>query len=212
MGQPVISRDEVQRLYDRLGTRLDWNHRFESAAKRRTMDLLQLAPGQRVLNVGVGTGKDHVQLRRAVQVGGMAIGVDISPVMLRLAASRGAYAVRADARRLPFPDQSFDRLWSTYVLDLIPDDDLPGVLAEFRRVLKPGGRVALASRTEGVTLTSRMLMGIWKRVYHMAPKLTVGCRPLDLSKLVASAGLQVIERAVIMQRALPTEVLAAVRQ
>jgi ubiquinone/menaquinone biosynthesis C-methylase UbiE len=164
-----------------------------------------------VLNAGVGTGIDHLRLQQAIQPGGFAVGVDISPVMLRLAASRGAQVVRADVRRLPFPDQSFDRLWCSYVLDLMPDDDLPAVLAEFQRVLKPGGRMALASMTEGATLPSRAVIALWKALYGAAPSLTGGCRPLLLAEIVAKAGLRVVARETLVQCAFPSEVVAAVK-
>jgi ubiquinone/menaquinone biosynthesis C-methylase UbiE len=212
MAQPVISRAEVQRFYDRLGARLDWGDSFESRAKHRTMELLCLFPGQRVLNVGAGTGRDHLRLQQAVEPGGAAVGIDFSPVMLRLAHARGAPVARADARQLPFRNQSFDRLWCTYVLDLMPDNDLSGVLGEFRRVLKPGGRVALASMTEGTTLPSRLLIGAWKLVYRLAPTATGGCRPLALAGRVADAGLRVVEREIIVQHGFPSEVVAAIRE
>jgi demethylmenaquinone methyltransferase/2-methoxy-6-polyprenyl-1,4-benzoquinol methylase len=212
VSQPVVSREAVQRFYDRLGRRLDWGDRFESLAKQRTMVLLRLGPGQRVLNVGAGTGKDHLNLQSAVQPGGFAVGVDISPVMLRLASARGAHVVRADMRRLPFSGQSFDRLFCTYVLDLIPDSDLPAVLAEFQRVLKPGGRMGLASMTEGATLPSRIVIAVWNSIYGVAPNVTGGCRPLALAEVAAKAGLRVVAREIVVQCAFPSEVVAAVRE
>lgn len=211
MAKPV-SRDSVQRFYDRLGPRLDWGDRFEARAKLRASELLQLAPGQRVLNVGVGTGRDHLRLQQAVGPKGIAVGVDISPVMLNFARAKGALVVRADARQLPFADQSFDRLWCTYVLDLMPDDDLPCLMSEFRRVLKRGGRMALASMTEGATVPSRMLIAAWEWLYRTAPKATGGCRPLRLASLLVDAGLRLAAREIIVQCAFPSEIVAAVRE
>jgi demethylmenaquinone methyltransferase / 2-methoxy-6-polyprenyl-1,4-benzoquinol methylase len=211
MAHPPITRDAVQRFYDRLGSRMDWGDPF-SRAKLRALELLQLAPGERVLNVGAGTGRDQLRLQRAAGAEGIAVGVDISPVMLRLAHARGALVTRADAHQLPFHDESFDRLWCTYVLDLMPDDDLPSVLGEFRRVLNRGGRMALVSMTEGTTPASRIVVGTWKLLYRAAPKATGGCRPLALADLVAPAGLRVVAREIIVQYAFPSEVVAAVRE
>lgn len=142
-------------------------------------------PGQLVLNVGAGTGRDHVRIREAVGARGMAVVLDISTVMLRLARTRtGSPAVQGDARRLSFQEASFDRLLCTYVLDLIPAADLPVVLQEFRRVLKPGGRMTLATLTEGVSVPSRLLVSARKALYAVSPVICAGCRPLLISSLV----------------------------
>jgi hypothetical protein len=57
-----------------------------------------------------------------------------------------------------------------------------------------------------------MLLGIWKRLYQVAPKITGGCRPLSLSKLVVGAGLRVVTREIVTQWAFPSEVVAMVRE
>jgi ubiquinone/menaquinone biosynthesis C-methylase UbiE len=205
-----ITTAEAQRYYDRLGRVVGWGDLWEGRAKARALELLQLAPGLRVLNVGVGSGEDHQRLQRGVAPGGLVFGADISPVMLRLTRARThAPLVRADCRLLPFAPASFDRIYCTYVLDLMPDADLPAVLAEFRRVLKPQGRMALVSLTAGATLPSRLFIATWNAIYSLAPSITGGCRPLPLATVVASAGLQVITREVLVQCAFPSEIVLA---
>jgi ubiquinone/menaquinone biosynthesis C-methylase UbiE len=205
-----ITTAEAQRYYDRLGRVVGWADPWEGRAKARALELLQLAPGLRVLNVGVGAGGDHQRLQRAVSPSGIVFGADISPVMLRLTRARThAPLVRADCRLLPFAPASFDRIHCTYVLDLMPDADLPGILAEFRRVLKPGGCMALVSLTTGTTHPSRLFIATWNAIYSLAPSITGGCRPLSLASLVAAAGLQVVASEVIVQCAFPSEVVLA---
>lgn len=207
-----ISTSDARRLYNWLGARYDAAERYESRAKARAGRLLGLAPGQRVLHVGVGTGHDQAQLQEAVAPGGIVVGVDISPVMLGLTHTRtGATLIQADARALPVGSASFDRLFSAYLLDLLPSSDLLAQLAEFQRVLRPGGRLALVSLTEGISPASRLMVGAWRRAYRASPLLCGGCRPLQLAVPAHVAGFALIAREVLVQLGVPSEVLVLAR-
>jgi SAM-dependent methyltransferase len=160
----------------------------------------------------LGTGHDQARLQEAVALGGMVVGVDISPVMLGLTRGRtGAALIRADARALPCGAASFDRLFSAYLLDLLPSNDLRAQLAEFQRVLRPGGWLALVSLTEGISPASRLLVGAWRLAYRASPLLCGGCRPLQRAALAHNAGFAVITREVVVQLGLPSEVLVVAR-
>lgn len=94
--------------------------------------------GHRVLEIGCGTGCDLLQFARN---GADATGVDITPMHLELARQRvGSLAkvLEADARKLPFPDASFDYVYSHGVLH--HSDEPRRVVDEIFRVLRPGGR------------------------------------------------------------------------
>jgi ubiquinone/menaquinone biosynthesis C-methylase UbiE len=169
-----------------------------------------LQPGQQVLNVGLGTGKEHQLIQGAVAPGGLAFGVDLSPRMLALARQRtGAPLCLADGGRLPFAGQTFDRLYCAYVLDLVPMVEIPDWLAGFRRALEPGGRMVLLSLTEGVDSASRAFVRLWKLAYTVSPIACGGCRPLQLTELAQRAGFCSLERQVIVQYGVPSEVIVA---
>ena len=93
-----------------------------------------LPAGSLVADVGCGPGNDTVRLRRA---GLRAHGFDLSHAMLTTRDVPGQ--VRADLRGLPLGDGALDGLWCIAVLLHIPRDSVPGALAEFHRVLRPGG-------------------------------------------------------------------------
>lgn len=210
MIQETLSTERVRRFYDWLGPRHDLGARFERRAKQRALDLLAAAPGERVLNPGAGTGKEQEALARAVEPGGVAVAVDISPVMLRLTRARaGGPVCAADARRLPFAAGAFDALYCSYMLDLMPAPALPLLLAEFRRVLRPGGRLALVSMTQGVDRLSRALIALWQLLYRASPIFLGGCRPIRLEPQARGAGLEIVAREVIVQGGVPSEVLLA---
>jgi ubiquinone/menaquinone biosynthesis C-methylase UbiE len=214
--QDTITPEKARCFYDSLGSTYDIGERFERRAKARGFVLLDLAPGQRLLNVGVGTGKDQTQIQNALMPGGLAAGVDLSPVMVKLARANvpppGNEALCvADGGGLPFPDASFDRVISSYVLDLIPARRIPLFVREMQRVLRPGGRLVLVGLTEGTTLASRAVMAAWKAIYRLSPASLGGCRPLRMTYPLLRAGFVDVRREVIVQGGMPSEVLSARR-
>lgn len=80
---------------------------------------------------------------------------------------------------------------------------------EFKRVLRTGGRVVLVSLTEGVSPLSRLFVGAWKTLYRLDPLLLGGCRPLRLSPWLEHAGFEIEADDVVVQLAVPSEVVAA---
>jgi SAM-dependent methyltransferase len=114
-------------------------------AKARLRRGLGAVDGARVIDVGCGAGQELVRLVRA---GAIAVGVDRSSVMLAAAGDRLAAEglarvplVHADAARLPLPDRSLDVGRIERVLQHVPEP--AAVLHELRRVLRPGGRLAV---------------------------------------------------------------------
>jgi SAM-dependent methyltransferase len=98
---------------------------------------LELRPGDLLLDLGCGTGR---HTREAVRRGARAVALDLRADDLQTA-REGALAVQGDALALPFPDATFDRVIASEVLEHIPEDG--AAIAELRRVLKPGGRLAV---------------------------------------------------------------------
>lgn len=115
----------------------------QRAAVLRALDL---QTGESVLDVGSGPGLLAAEIAAAVGPSGRVCGVDPSDTMLAMAQERCG-ALRqvefesGDAAKLPSPDESFDVVVSTQVFEYVPD--VAGALLEARRVLRPGGRVAI---------------------------------------------------------------------
>jgi SAM-dependent methyltransferase len=113
------------------------------------MARLPLRPGQRVLDVGCGSGSTTIELARRVAPDGAALGVDIAPSMIDAARERGAsegidhatFAV-ADAQVERFGDGTFDAAFSRFGVMFFAD--LTAAFANIGRALAPGGRLAFA--------------------------------------------------------------------
>jgi arsenite methyltransferase len=110
------------------------------------LDLARVVGGERVLDLGSGSGMDVFAAAVQAGPGGSVVGVDITPEQLakaqRLRRDDHVAFVRARIEELPFDDASFDVVISNGVVNLSADK--PAVFAQAARVLRPGGRLALA--------------------------------------------------------------------
>ena len=140
----AMGSDRLAPCYDlmaRLGMR-------ERHLKGRVIDLAQLAPGRRLLDLGCGTGTLVLMARRR-HPGATVIGIDGDPTILAIARRRAARAgipVQLDegmAYALPYADGSFDAVTATLMLHHLTHDQQLRTLAEVRRVLRPGGRLVV---------------------------------------------------------------------
>ena len=121
----------------------------EGAFRAEQLDIAGVGEGEAVLDVGCGTGSLAILAARRVGTRGSVVGVDPSPEMVARATGKARRAgVDATfrtgiAQALPFEDARFDVVTCTLVLHQLPAEALHGAFAEFRRVLKPGGRLLL---------------------------------------------------------------------
>ena len=113
--------------------------------------------------------------------------------------------------KLPYAAGSFDRLFSSYMLDLLPAAHISTALSEFWRVLRSGGRLVLVGLTEGESPISQGIMSIWKGLYEIEPAWLGGCRPVQLRPLVEEAGFIYVQRWYMSQWGHPSEVVSAVK-
>lgn len=134
-------------------------------ALRPLVDQGELLPHFAVLDIGCGTGALDL-LIKDVHPGVTLTGIDPDPRALARAgrkAQRAGVAVRFDrgfADALPYPDESFDRVFSSMMLHHVPRAEKLGVLSDVRRVLKPGGRLELLDFAGGThSLLAHVLHG-----------------------------------------------------
>ncbi|WP_455449471.1 class I SAM-dependent methyltransferase [Natrinema thermotolerans] len=116
--------------------------------RSRLCDVLEPRPGERLLEVGPGTGYYTGTVARAVEPSGTVHAVDVQSEMVehlrtrtRAAGNLPVEPVRGDARALPYPDDTFDAAYLVLVLGEVPDQER--ALDELERVLKPDGRLVV---------------------------------------------------------------------
>jgi ubiquinone/menaquinone biosynthesis C-methylase UbiE len=171
-----------------------------------------------VFELGCGTGRLAARrLRERLPGESRYLGVDVSPLMVRLAGDRlGGWRPRAraellepPARALPGADAEFDRFIATYVLDLLTTDDADAILAEAARLLAPTGRLCVVSMTDGPTPGGRLASTGWSAIARRWRALLGGCRPIRLCALVAGDRWRVEQRAVLTRWCIASEILVA---
>lgn len=171
-GQRLMLSDVVPRVYERW-----WRPALGRVAKgpfgpsmrderRIARLLLELEPGDGVLDVACGPGNFVRDFARAVGPGGLAVGVDVSPTMLERAVAATPAArtpdgnvayVRADATALPFRDASFDAICCFAALYFVADPE--AALDSMARVLAPGGRIAILTSCRTRSAVGRAIDG-----------------------------------------------------
>jgi len=126
----------------------EWYSRAFAPVMTWCADAIAAAPGMHVLDVAAGSGQPALAIAARVQPSGTILGIDFSPEMVAVAERRARQAGASnvsfgtmDAEQLELPDASFDAV--TCACGLIFFPDAHRALAEMRRVLKPGGRIAI---------------------------------------------------------------------
>ena len=201
--------DKIARFYDVLA-----DH-SEARVRRAGIGYLEPAPGERILEVGCGTGHCLADLAEAVGSGGRVFGLDLAGGMLAVAGvtvhERGVAEhvdlVCGDALYLPFRSSSLDAVFLSFTLELFDTPEIPLVLAECRRVLRPGGRIGV------VGMSNEGEQGLTSEVYewtHRHFPNFVDCRPIFVRGAVEAAGFQV-RTAVRQSMWVPVEIVVGVK-
>jgi ubiquinone/menaquinone biosynthesis C-methylase UbiE len=203
--------DRVSKIYDSLiGV-------FERKYAGMALKSLSVKASETVLEIGFGTGRCLQQIAESVGKTGKAYGVDISPGMLKITRKR---LVRAkltdrvnlycgDAMKLPYDDNIFDAVFMSFTLELIDTPEILPQLEEIKRVLKPGGRIAVAgmSKENG----QPMLLKLYEWAHKTWP-VYVDCRPVYISVILLDAGFKLQKKDNVKLFGFPCEIVIAVKE
>jgi len=196
-----VSPERAREIYDRASAVYDVVGYRSIGLKRQGISVARLKEGDKVLEIGFGTGQILLELAREVGERGEVHGIEISPKMLERAMGRvkkyglsNRVSLRlGDARRLPYDDSTFDVVFNSYMLDLIDTPEIPQILSEFKRVLKPGGRLVLVNVSK-----NRKKLTLYERLYKMCAGrcglFGGGCRPVLTKPFLEKLGFQNIDR------------------
>lgn len=207
-----IPKNQITRVYKSKASVYDiWGKLTESKAQERCLTMANIQDGETILEVAVGTGLTFQRILKR-NPSGFTEGIDLTAAMLakarRKAAASGHQNYRlqeGDAYDLPFADGRFDLLINNYMFDLLPESDFSRVLAEFKRVLRPGGRLVLLNMAKGAHWYNH----IWDNIYRIQPAWMGGCRGVALLPYVKSAGFQNTHYETLSQMTFPSEIIYA---
>lgn len=210
------SKEACRRSYNRLSRWYDLlAGSTEKKYRDRGLEKLSARPGERILEIGFGTGHCLVSLANAVGLEGLVIGVDISDGMADIAGKRllqyglndrvGLH--RADASDLDFLEAgSVDGVFMSFTLELFDTPDIPCVLQECHRVLKSDGRLAVVCMTK--TNPPGMAVRVYEWFHDHLPDYA-DCRPIFAQPLLEQSGFAIEEVSLSSMWGLPVEIILA---
>ena len=181
---------QVQTQFNTIATDYDAGPGCFAHYGRRLVAAAGIQPGQRVLDVASGRGAVLFPAAELAGGTGEVVGIDLADEMARMTndeAMRRGIAARVrvmDAEHLDFSDASFDRVLCGFGIMFFPNQ--PGALAEFRRVLKPGGRLAVS--TWHVTQASELERALYDLGMPLPRVPGWITKSEDLSRLLTRAG------------------------
>jgi len=189
---------------------------FEKGVRVRGLKLLSVREGEEVLEIGIGTGFSLVEIAKAVGEKGKAYGLDITPQMLEMTRERvektglanRVELQEADARNMPYQDARFDAVYTASTLELFDTPDIPRVLKEIKRVLKPSGRLCVASLTKEGREGS-LFLRFYEWLHQKVPKYA-SCMPIYVKKSIEDAEYEIIKTdEFVIAKLVPWKLLVA---
>lgn len=194
----ALQPHRLQAVYDHVAGHYDFLHGLLTARSdqrgRRLLVEKSVRTGERVLDCGAGTGSTGLLAAQAVGGDGRVTLLDMSDAMLGVARDKAAQlglqdritTKVGDLQELPFDNDSFDTVLSTY--SLCPVVDPARGAREMFRVTRPGGRIGIAHSTDPTNpILKRMADGVESLVWHF-PSISLGCRSVSVRPTLQQLG------------------------
>lgn len=207
------TKEQAKRSYDRMSRIFDCiTGTFEKKYWNMALEKLNIKDGEIVLEVGFGTGRCLVEIAKRVGNKGKTYGIDISSGMLKMTRKRLKKEGLADkvklycgdAMSMHYEDNKFDAVFMSFTLELFDTPEIPAVLKEMKRVLKPEGRLGVVSMSKEVGESVSLKVYEW---FHKNFPALVDCRPIYVEQSIKDAGYKIRYKEKIKLSGLPGEII-----
>jgi demethylmenaquinone methyltransferase/2-methoxy-6-polyprenyl-1,4-benzoquinol methylase len=208
------SKEAARASYNRLSRWYDMiAGSTEKKYRDRGLEKLCAQPGEKILEIGFGTGHCLVALAKAVGSAGQVIGLDISEGMLTIARRRlqkeglndRTHLHLGDAASLNFIESgSLDGVFMSFTLELFDNPEIPRVLQECHRVLRLGGRLAVVSMTK--TDPPGLAVRLYEWFHEHLPDYA-DCRPIFARQALEGSGFAIQDVSLSSMWGLPVEIV-----
>jgi ubiquinone/menaquinone biosynthesis C-methylase UbiE len=189
----MTDRQTTRANYDRLSRWYDMlSGSSERPARLHGIQMLGIHSGERILEIGCGTGESLAVMSSGTDHAGCVVGLDLSSGMLRVAKRKlvrqsitNAHLLQANGTCLPFGNGIFHAIFMSFTLELFPEMEISNLLRECRKVLRPGGRLGI------VSLLQKDEPGWMENTYNWAHRrwpVVIDCRPIPLINLLERSG------------------------
>lgn len=201
--------NKIAKVYDALA------EHSEAPVRKAGLEMLNVEEGHYVLEIGFGTGHSLIDLARSVGSSGKVFGIDISEKMVEISrklADKENLDGRielscGDALHLPYESDSLNGVFMSFTLELFDTPEIPLLLAECKRVLKPGGRIVVIGMSR--FLPEGIIMEIFEWTHRHFPNY-LDCRPILVRQALEDSGFEICNSR-IMKMWISVEVVCAIK-
>jgi demethylmenaquinone methyltransferase/2-methoxy-6-polyprenyl-1,4-benzoquinol methylase len=210
------TKDETKAFYNKIAGVYDLlAERSEQPVREAGFKMLNPRAGEKMLEIGFGTGHTLIELADAVGPSGRVFGIDLSEKMLEVSRKQvhekglddRLELACGDALQMPYASDAMDGVFTAFTLELFDTPEIPQVLAECRRVLKPGGRLVVISMSR--VDPGGLMTEIFEWTHRHFPNY-LDCRPILARRAVEDAGFR-IAACEIMKMWIHVEVVCGVK-
>lgn len=202
-------KQEARKYYNSISGVYDWITASENQFIQQGVDLFSVSRGEKILEIGCGTGRALALISKKLSGSDRLVGLDLSHQMLKQSQQKtvsqipAPFLIQGDSVKLPIDNDLFDGVFLSFTLELFSVKEIKVVLEQIKRVLEPNGRllvIALAKNPHNLAVK------FYERAHQLFP-VALDCRPIPLPDLLAENGFVIRETTKRMNWGLPIDIV-----